>query len=157
MKTSQIFLNRVTLRRIALIAILPLLCLGLILIVPWAYTTLQLQVARTRGLYASAEEGMVDKITKNYLEPYHYQILHAGPNQPDGRSPHVWYVTAYVWGTYRSDGSTVGNERHNYDMPGCFFLNTRDGWVYMPEGAFPGFIGNWMAFYGMAGPDSSQH
>lgn len=156
MKIYQILLNRITLKRIVLIAIIPFICLGLSLVFSWSYTTLQLRAGRTRGVYASAEEGMADIIAKNYAEPYHYQILHAGPNQLDGSSPHVWYVTAYVWGTYRSDGSTLGNERHNYDMPGTFFLHTRDGWVHMPEGAFPGFIGNWMAFYGMAGPESSQ-
>jgi hypothetical protein len=37
-----------------------------------------------------------------------------------------------------------------------FFLQTKEGWVHMPEGAFPGFIGFWMKVFGMAGPGQSE-
>lgn len=35
-------------------------------------------------------------------------------------------------------------------------FNTKEGWVHMPEGAFPELIGFWMEVFGLAGPGSSQ-
>ena len=90
-------------------------------------------------------------ITKNYLEPYQYQIVQASPNAFDGSNPHVWYVIAYVWGDYRVGGSRVGNEHHNYDQPGAYFLNTKDGWVFIGEGILPEFVGYSMKFFNLAG------
>jgi len=131
-------------------------CIGALLITSWLYTTNRLQVARTAGVFPSAEAGMRNLIAKNYVEPYDYQIIYAGPNSFDGSSPYVWYVIACVWGGHRADGSTVGSERHDYDQPGSFFLNAKEGWVFIPEGAFPGFMGFWMEVFNLAGPGSSQ-
>ena len=36
--------------------------------------------------------------------------------------------------------------------PGSFFLQTKQGWVHVGEGAFPTFVGRWMKIFGMAGP-----
>jgi len=133
---------------IAFIIIIPFVCLG----ASWLYTIIQLQVAaRSTGIYASPEEGMRALITKNYLEPYQYQIVQASPNAFDGSNPHVWYVIACVWGDYRVGGSRVGNEHHNYDQPGAYFLNTKDGWVFIGEGILPEFVGYSMKFFNLAG------
>src|SRR5512136_1232283 len=131
-----------------------LFCIAAVVFLPWLYTVTALGAARSSGLYASAEEGMVKRIQKNYIQPERYQVIYAGTNSFDGSNPHVWYVIACIWGGTRSDGSPVGSERHAYDQPGHFFLHTRDGWVFMPEGAFPELIGFFMKVYGLAGPGS---
>jgi hypothetical protein len=151
MKRSHSLLIRLVL----VVGIIPI-CIGVMLISSWLYTTNQLRLARAAGVYASAEEGMNSLIAKSYIEPDNYQIMYAGPDSFDGSSPHVWYVIACVWGGHRVDGSPTGSEKHNWDQPGSFFLNTKDGWVYMSEGAFPGLIGSWMDVFGLAGPGSSQ-
>ena len=133
-----------------------LVCTGAILLLSWIYTTVQLRVARDAGVFPSAEEGMRALIARTYIEPDRYQIIYAGTNSFDGSNPHVWYVIACVWGGHRPDGSPTGTERHAYDQPGVFFLATKDGWVHVSEGAFPGFMGFWMKVFGLAGPGSSQ-
>jgi hypothetical protein len=132
------------------------ICLGALLALPWVYTTSALRIAQAGGVHASAEEGMLARIARNYVEPEKVQVIYAGTNSFDGSSPHVWYVIACVWGGHRADGSLPGSTRHTYDQPGSFFLDTKEGWVFMPEGAFPGFIGFWMKVYGLAGPGASR-
>ena len=134
----------------------PLLCIALFLLCSWMYTIAALGLASRDGVYPSAEEGMLARIERNYAPPYEAELVYAGTNSFDGSNPHVQYVIACVWGDQRMDGSPVGSVRHAYDQPGSFFLNTKDGWVWMPEGAFPTFIGFWMKVYGLAGPSSSQ-
>ena len=128
----------------------------LLLVYSWAYTTAKLRLAHLEGVYLSAEEGMLARIARGYAPPYEVEITYAGTNSFDGGSPHVWYVIACVWAERRSDGSPVGSKTHDYDQPGSFFLDTKDGWVHMSEGAFPGFIGFWMKVYGLAGPGASE-
>lgn len=135
---------------------IPFAFIGLVLISSWTYTNIQLHFASERGIFSSAEEGMRDFIAKNYVAPDKYQIIYAGTNSFDGSSPHVWYVIACVWGGHRLDGSSPGSERHAYDQPGIFFLNAKEGWVFMPEGAFPELLGFWMKVFNLAGPGSSQ-
>jgi len=151
MKRSHSVLHRLTFA-----TCITLTFIGVILFCSWIYTTSQLRDAREDGIYSSAEEGMRDRIAKSYVEPERYQIISAGTNSFDGRYPHVWYVIACVRGGHRVDGSPTGSKKHDYDQPGSFFLNTKDGWVYMPEGAFPELIGFWMDVFGLAGPGSSQ-
>jgi hypothetical protein len=139
-----------------LVACITFAFIGVIIISSWIYTTSQLNAAQEAGVFSSAEEGMRDHIAKGYIKPDDYQIIYAGTNSFDGSSPHVWYVIACVWGGYRADGSPTGSKRHNWDQPGSFFLNTKRGWVYMSEGAFPGFIGFWMKVFDLAGSGSSQ-
>jgi hypothetical protein len=118
------------------------------------YTAGRLRAARLDGLFPSPEEGMLSLVSQGYATPWEAEIVYAGPNSFDGSSPHVWYVIACVWAAKRFDGSTVGNQTRDYDAPGSFFLQTEDGWVHIPEGWFPEFIGFWMRVYGTAGPGS---
>jgi len=62
------------------------------------------------------------------------EIEYAGPNERDGRDPHVWFVSARVW--------LKGQER--YQVPGSFFLHVEEGWVHVPEGRLPELVGTWM-------------
>ena len=92
-------------------------------------------------------------IAKGYTADRQVKILYAGTNSFDGSKPHIWYVIAQVRASARADGSALG--KNGCDGPGLFFLQTKEGWVHMPEGAFPGFIGFWMKVFGMAGPGQS--
>jgi hypothetical protein len=148
--------SRHLLLRLALLAGIPLTCLGITLASSWVYTTGQLRAARAAGVFSSAEDGMRAMVAQGYVQPDETEIVYAGTNSFDGSNPHVWYVIACVWGGRRADGWPVGTEKHDYDQPGLFFLNTKEGWVWMPEGAFPGLVGFWMKLYGLAGPGSIQ-
>jgi hypothetical protein len=131
-------------------------CLLFISVFSWVYTTSQLRAAAAKGVFPSAEQGMISLINQGYVPPVDAKIVYAGTNSFTGSSPHVWYVIACVRASQRSDGSTVGNGERDYDQPGSYFLQTRDGWVHMPEEAFPDFIGFWMKVYGLAGEGSTQ-
>ena len=116
----------------------------------WGYTSLQLSNARKKGVYPSAEQAMLSRIDKGYKDPKSVKILYAGTNSFDGSEPHIWYVIAEVRAASRADGSSM--EPKGCDAPGNFYVQTKDGWVFMPEGAFPVMIGKWMKLFGMAGP-----
>ena len=133
-----------------------LIVLGiLVAIIPsaWIYTSVQLASARSKGVYSSPEEGMQAIIDKGYTADHKVKILHAGTNSFDGSRPHVWYVIAEVRASARADGSALSS--NGCDGPGLFFLQTKEGWVHVSEGAFPGFIGFWMKAFGIAGPGQS--
>jgi len=124
---------------------IPLVCLGF----TWVYTTTQLAIAKSQGVYESPQVGMLTRLEKSYSGIQKIVIEHAGPNFPNGKLPHVWFVVARVYADKRADGNSVGNGRTDYDFPGSYYLKTRDGWVYMPEGAFPEFVGRMMVFFDM--------
>ena len=123
----------------------------LIAIVPasWVYTSIQLNIARSKGIYSSPEQGMRSMINKAYTADRNVKFLYAGTNSFDGSNPHIWYVIAEVRAAARADGSDLGPD--GCDTPGLFFLQTREGWMHVSEGAFPVFVGGWMKVFGMAG------
>jgi len=123
----------------------------MILASSWMYTVGHLELARREGIYSTPEQGMRQRIAKAYQGIQKIEIEHAGTNSFDGSDPHVGFVVAKVWADRHSDGSAVGNGRHNYEYPGSFYLHVKEGWIHMPEGAFPEFIGFWMKVYGLAG------
>ena len=132
------------------------IALGIILLFAafcWVYTTAQLRAARSKGVYASAEQGMLAMIAEHYTADREVKILYAGTNSFDGRQPHIWYVIAEVHASSRADGSELGHD--GCDAPGLFYLQTKEGWVFVPEGAFPGFIGFWMKVFDLAGEGQS--
>jgi hypothetical protein len=128
------------------------IALGFVLFA-WVYTYAQLANARAKGVYATPEEGMLAMAEKYYTADRDVKILYAGTNSFDGSVPHVWYVIAEVRASARVDGSELGH--NGCDAPGSFFLQTREGWVHVPEGAFPGFMGFWMKVFGWAGEGQS--
>jgi hypothetical protein len=121
----------------------------------WGYTNVQLWMARSQGIYASAEEGMRDLVARGYRGVQRMEIHYAGPDSPAGIQAHVWFVIAEVWAEARGDGVPAGGGGRASDIPGSFFLETRDGWVHVPEGAFPEIVGLGMSLYGLAGEGSS--
>ena len=119
----------------------------------WIYTAVQLNIARAKGVYSSPEQGMIARAEQYYTADRQVKILHAGTNSFDGTKPHIWYVIAEIRASARADGSALGH--NGCDAPGSFFLQTKEGWVHVPEGAFPGFIGFWMDVFGWAGEGQS--
>ena len=116
----------------------------------WIYTAAQLHAARAGGVYSSPEQGMIARAEKYYSADREIKILYAGTNSFDGTKPYIWYVIAEIHASARADGSQLGH--NGCDAPGNFFLQTKDGnWVFVPEGAFPGFMGFWMEVFGWAG------
>jgi hypothetical protein len=133
-----------------------LIVLGiLIAIVPvsWAYTSIQLSIAHSKGVFDTPEQGMIAIVDKAYAPDRTVKILYAGPNSTDGSQPYVWYVIAEVRASARADGSEL--QTNGCDAPGSFFLQTKQGWAAVPEEALPGFMGFWMKIFGMAGKGQS--
>jgi hypothetical protein len=104
------------------------------------YSALQLRSLKAKGIYTSPEEGMRLLIEKSYSEISRVEIVHAGREMFDD----LCYVEGHVWAANRRDGK--GFKDRDYDNPGSFFLRVRDGWVFVPEGKFPGVIafGRWL-------------
>ena len=121
----------------------------------WFYTSAQLASARAKGVYSTPEEGMRAMAEKSYSNDYSAKILYAGTNSFNGSQPHIWYVIAEVRVTSRADGSSLGYQ--GCDSPGLFFIQTKEGWIHVREGAFPGFLGFWMEVFGGLVRDSPRH
>jgi len=139
-------------RRIVMILAACVIFISLAVLAFWAYTSFQLARAKQQyGVYPTMREGMLAKIEENYQGIVDIQWGADGPNAKDGSNPHIGFITARVWADSRMDGKPVGNDIHDFDFPGSFFLLTRDGWVSMPEGAFPEVIGLGMVLFDLAG------
>ena len=140
------------LRRLAIILLGGLLLIPLFFAGTWVYASGQLTLAKGKGIYATAEEGMRSRLLQHSRdlgpEPQ-VEIVRAGINQHDGSQPHVWFVVAHVWTDHRPDGRSTAPR--GYYSGGSFFLRVQEGWVHVPEGAFPEFIGWAMTLYGLEG------
>jgi hypothetical protein len=129
-----------------LLVSIPIL-LGLCVGATWLNIVGQLHLAKIRGLYSSPEEGMRTMLNQSYQNIQKIEIEYAGTNSFDGSLPHVWFVTGKVWAEKRADGHLLG--KGGYDYPGSYFIKTKDGWVHVPEGAFPELIGLGMQIFGI--------
>ena len=118
------------------------------------YTYIQVNRYSADGVYDTAEEGMMALIDKNYSADREATILYAGTNSFNGSRPYVWYVIAEVRASAHADGSALYNE--GCESPGSYFLHTKNGWIHVPEGAFPDYMGLWMTMFNMAGPGQSE-
>ena len=137
-------------KRLLTFGIALLVLLACLVVLGWAYTSAQLAAARARGVYSSAEGGMIAMLSHGYSSDADIKIFRARPDLHSGRQPYIWYVIAEVRASARADGSQLGYS--GCDSGGSFFLQTKEGWVHIPEGAFPHFMGIWMDAFGMAGP-----
>jgi hypothetical protein len=124
------------------------LCSLAILAFGYFYSVFQISSAERRGIYTSPEEGYRTIVDSSFQGPAEYENLRASVNAHDGSQPHVWFVSAKVHASQWKDGTPVKN---GVTFPGLFFIKTRKGWVWMPEGGFPEFVGAWMEIYGLAG------
>ena len=93
----------------ALVVVLALFTFcALIVFSAWSYTSMQLALARSQGIYFSAEDGMRDLTERAYVGITRLDILYAGPNSRNGRQSHVWYVIAEVRAARRAEGHNWG-------------------------------------------------
>ena len=105
----------------------------------WLFITHELNQARAEGVYDSPEDGLLVLVDKNYAPDHKVKVFMAGPNEPNGIKPYVWYVIAEVRASARADGSEMG--RNGCDNPGMFFIQLKDGkWVHVPEGILTTFM-----------------
>jgi hypothetical protein len=125
------------------------------------YTIAALNWARKEGIYATPVEGVIANANRWYCDVQRVTIEHASTNSLDGSSPHVWYVVWRVYANHHApcDSENPGKPLHHqtYESGGQFYLNMKDGWVMMPEGMFPQFIGEWMGILQLDGPGDPTH
>lgn len=122
----------------------------------WYFTTSRLGSSAQRfGVYPSPAEAMMAEINTGWVGIHEAWIRDAGPETALGGGPHVWFLTACVWAESRADGSPVGAPTHDFDFPGTYYVQTREGWVPMSEDAAL-FVGYWMKIYGLAGNGGGQ-
>jgi inosine-uridine nucleoside N-ribohydrolase len=120
----------------------------------WSFTTSRLTSARSIGVFSSPSEGMLTLINSRWTGIREARIVHAVPETALG--DHVWYVIACVWAESRADGSPAGSTTRDFDAPGSYFVDTKEGWVLMPESSLPLFVGFWMRIFGLAGDDRAE-
>jgi hypothetical protein len=101
----------------------------------WLYTTNWLQHAQASyGVYQTPEEGMSALLWEGQYQIEATDIKYSGPSCFVVCSPHVWFV--HVAGSGRGGGE--------------YFLHVKEGWVHVPENAFPDFVGLGMSLFGLA-------
>lgn len=127
--------------------------LGLAVLVPlffvciWVYAASQLALAKNEGIYSTPEEAVIGTNSQDRggAQVARIENVRARPNRRNAQ-PHVWFGGAAVY----LDRVPQGGNRDHYSA-GSFYIQVRDGWVHVPEGAFPEFIGWVMELYGLEG------
>lgn len=137
--------------RIALFAICIIVAITGVVFWSWSYTTSRIKSARSIGVFSSPSEGMRSLVDSGWTGVEEARIVRAVPETALGHSSHLWFVIACVWAESRVDGSAVGSSTHDYDYPGSYFVDTKEGWILMPESSRPLFVGFWMKVFGLAG------
>lgn len=114
----------------------------------WGFAKSQLALAKDQGIYASPEEAILARANLGWGQAQVIGIenVHAGPNYHDGSLPHVWFGGADVY----LDRVPEGGRWDHYAI-GSYYLHVDQGWVHVPEGALPEYIGWVMALYGLEG------
>lgn len=130
-------------------------------IVLTVYTLSVLGWTRHRGVYETPRVGTVAMVNANYCNIEKIDIQHASTNSFDGSNPHIWYVIYRVYAKNHlpCDTEKPGPALYHvtYENAGNFWLNVKQGWVFMPEGLFPQVIGFWMKVLGLAGAGDPFH
>lgn len=113
----------------------------------WVYATAQLELAKQQGIYPTPREAVIGKNSQGWggAEVVRIEGVWAEPSQRDAQ-PHVWFGGGMVY----LDRIPEGNDKAYYSA-GSFYLRVREGWVHVPEGAFPEFIGWVMELYNLEG------
>ena len=125
--------------------------IGVVTLVPlffvciWAYAASRLTLAKNEGIYATVEEAVIANNSQGFggAEVVQIENVHASPSSRNAQ-PHVWFGGATVY----MDRVPAGYNWDHYSA-GSYYIHVREGWVLMPEGAFPEFIGWVMELYNM--------
>jgi hypothetical protein len=114
----------------------------------WVYAKAHLALAKNEGIYDTPEEAVLALNSNDWggAEVIRIENVHAGPNFPNGKLPHVWFGGADVY----LDRIPVGG-RWDYYATGSYYLRVEEGWVHVSEGALPEYIGWVMALYDLEG------
>jgi hypothetical protein len=136
-------LHRIAWVGVGLAAVIPLFFMCI-----WIYAVSQLALAKNNGVYPTVEEAIMANNSQGWGDATVVRItnVHAGPNSRDGSQPYLWFGGATIY----LDRVPQGGNRTQYSS-GSFYMHVREGWVHVPEGAFPGFIGWVMELYGLEG------
>jgi len=112
----------------------------------WVYAASQLAMAKEGGVYPTVEAAVIGNAGTGWggAKVVSVTDIHTGPNSPDGSLPHIQFGSAVI----HYDRIPDGLSRPNSSI-GSFYIHTRDGWVFMGEGAFPEFIGWAMELYNL--------
>ena len=113
----------------------------------WVYAASQLALAKSEGAYPTVEEAVIGYHSRGWGDARVVRVtdIQTGPNRENSQ-PHIWFGTA----TIMLDRIPEGYIKDTYHA-GSFYVHTRDGWVLMPESAFPEFVGWVMELYHMEG------
>lgn len=119
----------------------------------WVYAASQLAMAKEGGVYPTVEAAIIGNHSTGWGGANVISItdIHTGPNYRDGSLPYVQFGTAVIHYDRIPDG--LSRPRSS---AGSFYIHTREGWVLMPEGAFPEYIGWAMMLYNLEGAREFQ-
>lgn len=114
----------------------------------WLHATSHIALAKNEGIYATVEEAVIARNSQGWggAQVVKIEDVQASPNSWDGSQPHVWFGGGMVY----LDRVPQGWNRTQY-LAGSFYIRVREGWVHVPEGAFPKFIGWIMELYDLEG------
>lgn len=114
----------------------------------YAYAVARIAQAKNLGVYPTIEEAVTGTHGQGFGGAHVKSIssINCSPNEPDGLLPFVWFCTARV----KMDRVPDGYDKSEW-LAGNFFIHIQDGWVFMSEGSFPGFIGRVMEQYNLEG------
>lgn len=129
-----------------LLLVLPLLVV-LLGACPWVYAVSQLELAKREGIYDSPTDAMRARVAAvEGVRVVRVEMLSAGPAARDQSRPHVWFAGANV--LYDRPHPFSGQRREAF---GSYYIRVEEGWVHVPEGAFPPLIGRIMELYHLEG------
>jgi hypothetical protein len=113
----------------------------------WFHATSQIELAKSRGIYATVEEAVIAINSQGWggAQVVKIEDVHIAQNW-DGGQPHVWFGSCWVY----LDRVPKGWDRTQYSS-GSYYIHVKEGWVLVPEGAFPEFIGWVMELYDLEG------
>jgi hypothetical protein len=124
----------------------------------WNFTTSRINASiQSFGVHQSPTEAMLNGIDEGYVGIQEARITMAVPETGPGGAPYIWFVTVCIWADSRADGSSVGSATNDFDFGGSYYLQTKSGWILMPETSAPLFVAFWMRVFdlegeGIAGP-----
>ncbi len=120
-------------KRKLLLSLSAVLVLALLVIAANLYINLQLEAARSNyGVYATPELGMSALLGDGRYQIEAQYIRYSGSSCFVVCNPQVWFI------------HVAGNGRGG----GAYFVQTKDGWVHLPESVFPDLFGLGMLLFG---------
>jgi len=114
----------------------------------YAYAVARIAQSKSLGVYPTIEEAVIGIHGQGFggAQVKSITSINCGPNEPNGQLPFVWFCTARV----KMDRNPDGYNKSEW-LAGNFYIHMQEGWVYMDEGAFPGFVGRVMERYNLEG------